>query len=134
MAISSTISIRVTSRHFDGRLVQSITPADQTISASTQMLEKAILVGTAEMSVDADATLDPFASAFEYLFVLNDSQTASVTCTFNQDCTTVAPKRVTIPPQGFLLVPAAPPQVASRYVCKLQATEANTHVRLVGSA
>jgi hypothetical protein len=134
MAISSVISIRVRSQDSGGRILQSIACADNTITASSQMLEKAILVGTTEISVDADATLDPFANAFEFLFVANESRTASVSCTFNQDVATIAPKKVTIPPLGFLLVPAAPPQAASRYVCKLQSTEASTFVRLIGAA
>lgn len=135
MAISSVISIRMSSRSLtNGAVLQAVAPADQTITASTQMLDKEILVGTTELSVDADATLDPFGNAFEFLFVANKSRTASVTCTFNQDVATIAPKRATIPPLGFLLVPAAPPQAASRYVCKLQSTEASTPVRLIGAA
>ena len=134
MAISASISIRFRSRRANGTILQSIAFADMAITSSTQMLEKAIVLGTAEISVDADATLDPFASALEFLFVSNESRTASVSCTFNQDVATIAPKKVTIPPQGFLLVPAAPPQAASRYVCKLQSTEADTLVRLIGYA
>lgn len=134
MAISASISIRFRSRRANGTILQSIAFADMVIMGPTQMLEKAIVLGTAEISVDADATLDPFASALEFLFVSNESRTASVSCTFNQDVATIAPKKVTIPPQGFLLVPAAPPQAASRYVCKLQSTEADTLVRLIGYA
>jgi len=134
VAISASISIRFRSRRANGTILQSIAFADMVIMGPTQMLEKAIVLGTAEISVDADATLDPFASALEFLFVSNESRTASVSCTFNQDVATIAPKKVTIPPQGFLLVPAAPPQAASRYVCKLQSTEADTLVRLIGYA